>query len=191
VGRSAEADSLVDHTVERFGSLDLLVNNAGTNPYMGPMVEIDDARMLKTYEINQASIVSHTRAAWRAWMKDHGGSILNITSIGGITPGAGIGWYNVTKAAVIHTTKQFAHELAPGVRVNAIAPGLVRTELARALWEKNEARVAERIPMHRIGEPDDIATAALFLLSSAASWITGQTLVVDGGSTNSPAGGIG
>jgi NAD(P)-dependent dehydrogenase (short-subunit alcohol dehydrogenase family) len=182
VGRSEDADRLITATVDHFGAVDILVNNAGTNPYMGPLADIDDARMQKTYEINQASIVTHVRAAWRAWMKEHGGAILNISSVGGLSAGGVLGWYNATKAAVIHLTRQFAVELAPGVRVNAIAPGLVRTELARALWETHEDQVAKRIPLGRIGEPDDIAKAALFLVSDASSWLTGQTLVIDGGS---------
>ena len=96
----------------------------------------------------------------------------------------------MTKAAVIHTTSQLAFELAPGVRVNAIAPGLVKTDLARALWEEHEEQIAAKLPLRRLGESDDIATGALFLLSDAASWITGQTLVIDGGTTNQPTGGV-
>ncbi len=191
VGRRADAEGLVAATLERFGAVDILVNNAGTNPYYGPLVDIDDVRMQKTFEINQASIVTHTRAAWNGWMKQHGGAIVNIASIGGYGVEPGIGWYNVTKAAVIHLTKQFAYELAPRVRVNGIAPGLVKTELARELWEQHEERIAAQIPLRRLGEPDDIATAALFLLSNEASWLTGQTLIVDGGATNQPSGGIG
>jgi NAD(P)-dependent dehydrogenase (short-subunit alcohol dehydrogenase family) len=190
VGRAADADALVAATMECFGRLDILVNNAGTNPYFGPMAEIDDVRLQKTFEINQASIVTHVRAAWRAWMADNGGCVLNIASVGGLGPEPGIGWYNATKAAVIHLTRQFAMELAPNVRVNCIAPGLVRTELARALWEPHEARVARNIPLGRIGEPDDIARVALFLVSDAASWMTGQTVVVDGGSTNQASGAV-
>ena len=190
VGRPEDANRLMTATIERFGALDFLVNNAGTNPYFGPLVDIDDVRLQKTYEINQASIVTHVRAAWHAGLKDRGGAILNIASIGGTRPEPGIGWYNATKAAVIHLTAQLSLELAPLIRVNAIAPGLVRTELARGLWEKNEATVARHIPMHRLGEPDDIATMALFLLSDAASWLTGQTIVVDGGTTTQSTGGV-
>ncbi len=190
VGRSADADALMARVVELFGSVDILVNNAGTNPYMGPLVDIDDARMQKTYEINQASIVTNTRAAWHASMRERGGAIVNVSSIGGLRPEPGIGWYNTTKAAVIHLTAQFARELAPTVRVNGIAPGLVRTELARTLWETREAAVAANIPLGRIGEPDDIGTVALFLVSSASAWMTGQTLVVDGGSTLRSSGGV-
>jgi NAD(P)-dependent dehydrogenase (short-subunit alcohol dehydrogenase family) len=191
VGRSEQADAAVAATIERFGAVDVLVNNAGTNPYMGPLVGIDDARLQKTYEINQASVVTWSRAAWAQWMNAHGGNILNIASIGGLGPEPQIGWYNVTKAAVIHLTRQLAYELAPTVRVNGIAPGLVRTELARGLWEKHEELVAARIPLRRIGEVTDIAPMALLLVSDAGSWITGQVVVVDGGTTTQPSGGVG
>ena len=190
VGRPEDAEKAVAFTMERFGAVDILVNNAGTNPYFGPMLEITPELMRKTYEINQASIITFSQAAWRQSMQANGGSILNIASIGGLGPEPGIGWYNVTKAAVIHTTTQLGYELAPSVRVNAIAPGLVKTDLARALWENREEQVAKHIPLRRLGEVDDIATMALFLSSSAASWITGQTLVIDGGTTNQPTGGV-
>lgn len=191
VGRPAQADSTVAATLDRFGAVDVLVNNAGTNPYMGPLLGIDDARLQKTYEINQASVVTWSRAAWAQWMQAHGGTILNIASIGGLGPEPQIGWYNATKAAVIHLTRQLAFELAPTVRVNGIAPGLVRTELARGLWERDEARVASHIPLRRIGEVADIAPIALLLVSEAGSWITGQVVVVDGGTTAQPSGGVG
>ncbi len=190
VGRPDQAVSAVAQTIDHFGACDILVNNAGTNPYFGPMVDISVEAMQKTYEINQASILTFAQAAWHQYMKEHGGSILNIASIGGLGPEPGIGWYNVSKAAVIHTTSQLAYELAPSVRVNAIAPGLVKTDLARALWEGREEAVAKHIPLRRLGEVDDIAAMALFLSSSAASWITGQTIVIDGGTTNQPTGGV-
>lgn len=190
VGRPDQATAAVEATLERFGALDVLVNNAGTNPYFGPMVDISVEAMQKTYEINQASILTFAQAAWHQAMRDHGGSILNIASIGGLGPEPGIGWYNVSKSAVIHTTRQLAYELAPTVRVNAIAPGLVKTDLARALWEGREEQVARHIPLRRLGEVDDIAAAAIYLSSDAASWVTGQCLVVDGGTTNQPTGGV-
>lgn len=191
VGSRDEANRLVAATIEHFGALDILVNNAGTNPYFGPLADIDDALMQKTYEVNQASIVTHTTAAWHQWMQAHGGVVLNIASVGGLGPEPGIGWYNVTKAAVIHLTKQFAFELSPTVRVNAIAPGLVRTDLARKLWEEHEEVIAAAIPLGRLGEPDDIAAMALMLVGDESSWMTGQTIVVDGGTTNRPSGGVG
>jgi NAD(P)-dependent dehydrogenase (short-subunit alcohol dehydrogenase family) len=123
-------------------------------------------------------------------MSERGGVVLNLASIGGLSVEAGIGWYNVTKAAVIHLTSQLAGELGPKVRVNALAPGLVKTQFARALWEPAEEAVSRRLPLGRLGEVDDIANAALFLCSDAASWITGETLVIDGGALCIPSGGI-
>ena len=191
VGRSEQADATVAATIERFGRLDVLVNNAATNPYAGPLLEIDDVRLQKTFEINLASVVTWSRAAWRQALAVNGGAILNVASIGGLGPEPQIGWYNATKAAVLHLTRQLAWELAPTVRVNGLAPGLVRTELARGLWEGNEERIARHIPLGRIGEVDDLAPMALLLLSDASAWITGQTIVVDGGTTNQPSGGVG
>jgi NAD(P)-dependent dehydrogenase (short-subunit alcohol dehydrogenase family) len=180
-GEEDQAAACVDATVDRLGGLDILVNNAAANPYFGPMVDIDRSRADKTVQVNQWALVMWSRLAWHASMKERGGSILNLASIGGMSVEPGIGYYNVTKAAVIHLTKQLAVELAPGVRVNAIAPGLVKTDFARALWEPAGDHVAERLPLRRLGEPEDIAGAAVFLASDAASWITGHTLVVDGG----------
>ncbi|HEY1223403.1 MAG TPA: SDR family oxidoreductase, partial [Acidimicrobiales bacterium] len=161
VGSRLEADRLVAATIEHFGSLDVLVNNAATNPNFGPLVDITDSQMQKTYDVNQASVVTHSAAAWHQWMREHGGVIINIASIGGLGPEPGLGWYGVTKSAVIHLTKQLAWELAPSVRVNALAPGLVRTELARGLWEQHEEAIASRIPLRRLGETGDIAAMAL------------------------------
>jgi NAD(P)-dependent dehydrogenase (short-subunit alcohol dehydrogenase family) len=188
VGKPEDAESCIARTVARFGRLDILVNNAGTNPYFGPMIDIDAVRAQKTFEVNQLAVLVWTAAAVKAGLR---GSVINVSSIGGLGVEPGIGWYNVTKAAVIHVTRQLAFELAPDVRVNALAPGLVKTKLAAALWETGEDRIAAHIPMRRLGVPDDIATAALFLASDAASWITGQTLVVDGGTTVVPSGGVG
>jgi NAD(P)-dependent dehydrogenase (short-subunit alcohol dehydrogenase family) len=191
VGRSADAERAVATTIERFGAIDILVNNAATNPYYGPIVDIDDVRLTKTFEINQASIVFHVRAAWHQWMAEHGGVVINVASVGGLSAEPGIGWYNVTKAAVIHLTKQLSWELAPRVRVNAVAPGVVRTELARALWENHEESLTQHIPLRRLGEPVDIGRAIRFLASDDSSWITGQTLVIDGGTVTQPSGGVG
>jgi NAD(P)-dependent dehydrogenase (short-subunit alcohol dehydrogenase family) len=187
VGEEDQAAACVEAAVAEFGRLDVLVNNAGTSPYFGPMIDIDAPRAEKTVQVNQFAVVLWTQLAWRASMRQHGGSIVNIASVGGFVTEHGIGYYNATKAAVIHLTKQFAMELAPGVRVNAIAPGLVKTQLARALWAENEEAVAKHMPLGRLGEPEDIAHAAAFLAGDAASWMTGQTLVVDGGSIIRPA----
>jgi NAD(P)-dependent dehydrogenase (short-subunit alcohol dehydrogenase family) len=189
VGDADQARACVAETIQRFGRLDTLVNNAATNPYFGPMIDIDVPRAQKTFEVNQLAVLMWTSYAVKAGLA---GSVINVASIGGLGVEPGIGWYNVTKAAVLHITKQLAYELAPDIRVNALAPGLVKTQFARALWEgPGEERVAAHIPLRRLGQPDDIATAALFLASDAASWVTGQTLVVDGGTTMQPSGGVG
>jgi NAD(P)-dependent dehydrogenase (short-subunit alcohol dehydrogenase family) len=176
-----QAQECVAATIDRFGSLDVLVNNAGTNPYFGPLVDIDIARADKTVQVNQQSIVVWTQAAWHASMRERGGAIVNMASIGAMATEIGIGYYNATKAAVLHLTRQFAAELAPRVRVNAIAPGIVRTRLARALWENYEEQLNDVLPLGRIGEPEDIANGAVFLAGEDSSWMTGQTLVIDGG----------
>ena len=189
VGRPDDAAGCVADTVARFGGLDILVNNAGTNPYFGPMLDIDLARAQKTFEVNQLSVLTWTAAAVKAGLR---GSVINMASVGGLGVEPNIGWYNVTKAAVLHITRQLSFELAPHVRVNALAPGLVKTKLAAALWEgPGEERIAQHIPLRRLGLPDDVATAALFLASEASSWVTGQTFVVDGGTTAQPSGGVG
>lgn len=180
-GDPGAAAACVAATVERFGSLDILVNNAATNPYFGPAVDIDLARYDKTWEVNVRGVHVWTQEAWRAVMAERGGVVINLASIGGMSTEAGIGIYNATKAAVIHLTRTMAAELGPQVRVNAIAPGLVKTDMARALWEAHEEAIARRLPTRRLGTPDDIAQAALFLASDSASWICGHTLVVDGG----------
>jgi NAD(P)-dependent dehydrogenase (short-subunit alcohol dehydrogenase family) len=186
-GEPDQIAACVAATVERFGRVDILVNNAATNPYMGRAIDIDLPRFDKTWQVNYRGPVVWAQEAWRASMADHGGNILNIASVGGLSVETSIGHYNVTKAALIHLTRTLAADLAPGVRVNAIAPGLVKTAFARALWEPAEETIARRMPLRRLGEPDDIAGAALFLVSDLASWITGQTLVVDGGALLGPS----
>jgi NAD(P)-dependent dehydrogenase (short-subunit alcohol dehydrogenase family) len=180
-GRPDEAAACVAATVERWGSVDILVNNAATNPLMGPTIDADLSRWDKTFEVNLRGLFVWTQEAWRASMAERGGSVINITSIGGMTYGGAIGVYDTTKAGVIHLTKHLATEMGPKVRVNAIAPGLVKTDFARALWEPAGDKVAQMWPMKRLGEPDDIASAAFFLASDMSSWITGHVLVVDGG----------
>ena len=184
------AESCVAATVERFGSLDILVNNAATNPYFGPLIDIDLARAEKTVQVNQQAVLTWTQCAWRASMQVSGGNVINVSSIGALSVEPGIGWYNVTKAAIAHLTRQLAGELGPLVRVNALAPGLIKTDFARALWERAGDQVAARLPLRRLGEPDDVAKAALFLASDAASWLTGHVLVIDGGALVVASGGV-
>jgi NAD(P)-dependent dehydrogenase (short-subunit alcohol dehydrogenase family) len=180
-GDPEAAAACVAAAVGRFGGLDILVNNAATNPYMGRMIDIDLPRLDKTYVVNLRGAFVWAQEAWRQAMATRGGNIINISSIGGLSVETSIGHYNVTKAALIHLTKSLAKELAPSVRVNAICPGLVKTDMARALWEANEAAVAAMVPLDRLGEPEDIANAALYLASDLSSWVTGTTIVVDGG----------
>jgi NAD(P)-dependent dehydrogenase (short-subunit alcohol dehydrogenase family) len=180
-GDAEAAEACVAATVERFGAVDILVNNAATNPYFGPGIDIPLDQWDKTFQVNVRGIQAWTHAAWKAHMQQHGGTVVNIASIGGLSVEPGLAVYNTTKAAVIHLTKAMAAELGPAVRVNAIAPGLVKTDMARALWEEHGEGLARRLPTRRLGEPEDIANAALFLASDLASWITGTTLVVDGG----------
>ena len=173
----------VDGAVEAFGRLDLLVNNAGINPVYGPLLSLDPAAVRKIFEVNVFAALGWVREAHRAWFGAHGGAVVNVASVAGLQPAEGLGGYAVSKAALVHLTRQLAVELAPAVRVNAVAPAVVRTEFARRLFEGHEDQVAKRYPMGRLGEPDDVAGAVAYLASPAAAWVTGQTIVLDGGLT--------
>ena len=179
----AAARHCIEATLERFGSVDILINNAGTNPAYGPLIEQDHARFAKVFEVNVWASVLWTSLAVKAWMGQHGGSVVNTASVGGLQLTPSMGMYNASKTALIQVTKQLALELSPKVRVNAICPGLVRTRLAEALWREHEDPVANSIPLGRIGEPDDVAEAVAYLVSDAASWMTGEAMVLDGGQT--------
>ena len=176
-----KASQCVERTLKTFGSIDILVNNAGTNPAFGPLLDLDHARVAKTLDVNLWAPLLWTSLVFTAWMKDHGGSIINTASVGGLTPEPGIGMYNVSKAALIYLTKQLALEMGPTVRINSVAPGIVRTRLAEALWKGHERDVAQATALGRLGEPHDVAQSITFLASDAAAWITGETLVIDGG----------
>jgi NAD(P)-dependent dehydrogenase (short-subunit alcohol dehydrogenase family) len=180
-GEPDQIEACVAATVERFGKVDILVNNAATNPHMGPSVDVELRAFDKTVQVNLRGPLVWTQQAWRASMAEHGGSVINIASVGGLTGEPSIGIYNMTKAGLLLLTRTLAADLGPGVRVNAIAPGLVKTDFARALWEVGGDAFARRLPLRRLGEPEDIAGAALFLASDLSSWMTGQTIVVDGG----------
>jgi NAD(P)-dependent dehydrogenase (short-subunit alcohol dehydrogenase family) len=181
-GDEATADQAIAATIETFGRVDILVNNAATNPYAGPMIDVDLPRWDKTILVNLTAPLFWTQKAWQAWMKDNGGVVINISSVGGLGTSPTIGVYDLTKAALIHMTEQLGAELGPGVRINALCPGLIKTDFARALWEGPKGEeVAKSYPLGRLGEVEDIAAAAVYLASDAASWITGQRLVLDGG----------
>lgn len=175
------AESTVAKAIEVFGSCDVLVNNAGTNPAPGALADVDLGAVEKTWAVNQLGPIIWARAAFKQWMEEHGGSIINVASVGGMRPTAILGAYNISKAALIFATEQLAFEMAPKVRVNGVAPAVVKTRLSAALWQNGEEAAAATHPLKRLGEPQDIANAVLFLASDAASWITGTTLPVDGG----------
>jgi NAD(P)-dependent dehydrogenase (short-subunit alcohol dehydrogenase family) len=171
----------VERTMEAFGRLDFLVNNAGTNPVFGPIADLDLNVARKVFETNVISALGFAQKTWHAWQKDNGGAIVNIASVAGIAPSPFIAAYGVSKAALINLTQQLAHEFAPKVRVNAIAPAVVKTKFAQALYEGREEEAAAAYPLARLGVPSDIGGAAAFLTSEQSDWVTGQTLVVDGG----------
>jgi 3-oxoacyl-[acyl-carrier protein] reductase len=175
------ADAAVTTMLDRFGRCDVVVNNAAINPVFAPLMDADLGAVSKVLDANVLTPLRFARAAWHQYMREHGGVVLNVVSVGGLRPGPFIGAYNVSKAALIHLTRQLAQELAPSVRVNAIAPALVKTDMARALWEPNEEAMARSHALGRLGVPDDIASGALFLISDASAWMTGELLVVDGG----------
>ncbi|GGX24714.1 3-ketoacyl-ACP reductase [Streptomyces chartreusis] len=171
----------VERAMEAFGRVDYLVNNAGTNPVFGPLADLDLNVARKVFETNVISALGFAQKTWHAWQKDNGGAIVNIASVAGIAPSPFIAAYGVSKAAMINLTQQMAHEFAPKVRVNAIAPAVVKTKFAQALYEGREAEAAASYPLGRLGVPSDIGGAAAFLTSDQSDWVTGQTLVVDGG----------
>ncbi len=182
-GRPEDAERVIGATLERLGRLDVLVNNAATNPYAGPTIDVDLPRWEKTLQVNLTAPLLWTQIAWRRYLKQHGGAVVNISSVGGLATNPILGVYDVTKSALIHLTKQLAAELGPGVRVNAIAPGLIKTDFARALWDEGRGdEVANGYPLKRLGEPEDVAAAALYLADAQRSgWVTGHTIVLDGG----------
>jgi NAD(P)-dependent dehydrogenase (short-subunit alcohol dehydrogenase family) len=183
------AEETVARTVERFGSCDILINNAGTNPSAGALMDVDLGALDKTWAVNLRAPLLWVRAAHRAWMEKNGGSVVNVASVGGLRASAITGAYNISKAGLIHMTRQLAYELAPTIRVNAVAPAVVKTRLSEMLWQNEEVAAAMH-PLNRLGTPEDVARAIVFLGSDAASWMTGVILPVDGGMTEASSSGI-
>jgi NAD(P)-dependent dehydrogenase (short-subunit alcohol dehydrogenase family) len=181
----AHQDETIAAARETFGGLHLLVNNTGINPVYGPMLDTDLDVARKVLDVNVVAAFSWIRKAVGAGFGDaeHPAAVVNLASVAGQGASGVIGWYGVSKAALIHLTTELGHELGPDVRVNAVAPAVVKTKFAEALYTGREEQVAAAYPMKRLGVPEDVAGAVSFLLSADASWITGQTLTIDGGVT--------
>jgi 3-oxoacyl-[acyl-carrier protein] reductase len=185
-GDAADPDhaaTAVAAAVERFGPLSVVVANVGGAPYAGPLVDAPTDALLKTFNRNVAAPLNFVREAWRQSMEREGGVIILIGSLGGMRVRSGNGAYNITKAALHHMARQLALELAPGVRVISLVPGLIRTDFALPLYEGREEDTARELPLGRLGEPADVAELALALASPAAGWVTGVEVVVDGGAS--------
>ncbi|NBE50013.1 SDR family oxidoreductase [Streptomyces boluensis] len=185
-GHAADVDhqaEVVKRAIEAFGSADLLVNNTGINPVYGPLMDLDLDVARKVVEVNCLAALSWTQQVHRAWMSGHGGAVVNISSVAGIRPAPGIGLYGASKAMLTHITEELAVELGPDIRVNAVAPAVVKTKFATQLYEGREDEAAAAYPLKRLGVPSDIGSVVAFLLSDDAAWMTGQLLVVDGGVT--------
>jgi NAD(P)-dependent dehydrogenase (short-subunit alcohol dehydrogenase family) len=171
----------VARTVERFGGLGILINNTGINPSYGPLVDADLNAVRKIFDVNVVAALGFVQLAYKAWMGEHGGVIVNVASTAGLRSTGMIAAYGASKAALIRLTEELAAQLGPGIRVNAIAPSVVKTKFATALYSAGEEKVAAGYPMKRLGEPEDIASLVGFLVSDQASWITGETVRIDGG----------
>jgi 3-oxoacyl-[acyl-carrier protein] reductase len=189
-GRAHHAEhreELTARTLATWGRLDALVNNVGTNPVLSPLAELDLDAARKILEINVLSALGLTQAALRAGLGNReGAAVVNVASIAGLAPSPGLGCYGISKAAMINMTQQLAYELAPRVRVNAVAPAVVKTRFSASLFgssEEEEKAAAAAYPLGRLGLPDDVASAVGFLVSTESAWITGQTLLLDGGTS--------
>jgi NAD(P)-dependent dehydrogenase (short-subunit alcohol dehydrogenase family) len=186
VGDSEQLKNLVEQTIAAYGGVDILVNNAAANPHYGPTLEFPESAFEKIMQINVKSPMELTKLVQPSMKARGGGSIINISSIAGLTPDPGLGMYSITKAALNMLTKVFAKELGQdGIRVNAICPGLIKTKFSQALWEdkKNLDRFTKRLPIARMGTVEEIAGLALFLSSPASGYCTGGIYTADGGTT--------
>ncbi len=185
-GKAADVQALVERAKEAFGGVDVLVNNAATSPHFGPLLEADDSHWDKTFEVNVKGYVNAIRACVPLMRERGGGSIVNVASVAGMFPHGGLGVYGVSKAAVIMMTKTLAVELAPDqIRVNALAPGLIQTRFSEVLWSSPEQheKALRSIPQGRLGQPEDIAGAVVYLAGGASRFTTGAVLVIDGAQT--------
>lgn len=180
-GRDDDRARAVQRTVEKFGRLDILVNNTGINPVYGDLMGVDLDAVRKIFDVNVVAALGFVQQAWHAWMAEHGGVVINVASVGGLRSTRVIAAYGASKAALIRLTEELAWQLGPKVRVNAIAPGVVKTRFADALYNGREDEASAQYPMKRLGMPTDVAGLVAFLVSDRAAWITGETVRVDGG----------
>jgi NAD(P)-dependent dehydrogenase (short-subunit alcohol dehydrogenase family) len=180
-GSDADREEAVSRTTERFGNLSILVNNTGINPSYGPLVDADLNAVRKIFDTNVVAALGFVQLAYRAWMREHGGAVVNLASVAGLRSSGVIAAYGASKAALVRLTEELAWQLGPKIRVNAVAPAIVKTRFATALYAEGEEKVAAAYPMKRLGTPEDVAGLVGFLVSDQAAWITGETVRVDGG----------
>jgi NAD(P)-dependent dehydrogenase (short-subunit alcohol dehydrogenase family) len=186
VGDAAALRHLVDAACQRYGGIDILVNNAATNPVYGPLLATDDAAFDKILSVNLKAPLELARIAHPYIVRRGGGSIINVSSIGGLSPEPGLGLYSVSKAALLSLTKVMAREWAgDGIRVNAVCPGLIQTKFSAAMWQDGQTlqRFLRDVPLGRIGQPEDLVGLAIYLASDASRYCTGAVFTVDGGYT--------
>jgi dehydrogenase/reductase SDR family member 4 len=184
VGKSENIKPFLSQVYDKFGFVDILVNNAATNPIFGPTLNAEEWAFDKIMDVNLKGPFLLSLEVGKSMLKEKKGSIINVASVAGITPGLGLGVYSVSKAGLIMLTKVLAHEWgSAGVRVNALAPGVIKTKFSSAIWKSDVflKEVIKSYPLGRIGEPDDVAGSCVFLASDASAFITGQTIIIDGG----------
>lgn len=180
-GNAEDRAASIDRMMAEFGSVDILINNTGINPVFGSLMEADLDAVRKIFDVNVVAALGYVQLAHRAWMGEHGGAVVNVASVAGIRSSGVIAAYGASKAALIRLTDELAWQLGPKIRVNAVAPGVIKTRFADALYSADEERAASVYPMKRLGTPEDVARLIGFLVSDDAAWITGETVRVDGG----------
>jgi NAD(P)-dependent dehydrogenase (short-subunit alcohol dehydrogenase family) len=180
-GSDEDRANVVGATMAEFGRLDILINNTGINPTYGPLVDADLGAVRKVFDVNVVAALGFVQLAVKAWMAEHGGSIVNVSSVAGLRSTGVIAVYGASKAAMNHLTMELAWQLGPGIRVNGVAPATVKTKFAEALYVGREDDAARSYPMKRLGSSEDVAKLVAFLVSDNASWISGETVRIDGG----------
>jgi 3-oxoacyl-[acyl-carrier protein] reductase len=186
VGRAQDAahqHQVTADVLQRWGRIDALVNNVATSPFFGPLLDASVEQLDRAWATNLVTPWSWSKIVCAAYLGEHGGDIVNVSSVGGTYPVPKVGVYNITKAALIHLTKQLARELAPMVRVNAVAPATIKTDFSRAKYEGREEDVAEQYPLRRLGTAEEVGEIIRLLCDGTLGWMTGQTVVLDGGAT--------